>query len=197
MVAFVTPITRMHSIEIDDDVMADLSRRAVGFHVTPNDVLRKVLGLPSSTQPPTPPAVPATPAGPGQAEDPLQKFVASSAFQAQRQSINRFLLLLWWAHAQNQEEFQRVVTDYSRGNRRYFGRSQEEVEASGVGIKAKQIPKTPFWVLSTLDNKSKRMIIEDVFRAMGLPAGSIALAREQLADSDISRRRNLALQYLN
>ena len=39
----------MHSIEIDNEAYHELSQRAVGFYLTPNDALRRVLELPDAS----------------------------------------------------------------------------------------------------------------------------------------------------
>ena len=196
----IDPITTMTSIEIDQEVFSELARRVTGFGVTPNDVLRHVLGL-DQTGKPVPVAIKGEPeqtaphADSPEAIRTLAGFITRPTFQ-RAQAINRFLFLLWWCYSQDTAGFTKMVDDYQRGNRRYFGRTQQEVENSGVGIKAKAIPRTPFWVLSTLDNRAKRTIIEDVFRHLGLSSGDVNLAKEQLADSGIRRGPGLALQYL-
>lgn len=220
----------MNSIEIDDDVLAELSKRAVGFNVTPNLVIRRILGLPAASVL-TLPVIPTEPTpairvplevgsdtatattqpvsetqsmGDSSAPTkvplrglPLSKLVDNRIFQDEMQSIDRFTSLLTWAYAQNPEKFTEAVAAYQRGNRCYFGSTRESVESSGKGIKAKEIQRSPFWVLATLDNKAKRSVIEEIFRALGHSLGEVSLAKAQLADTDIKRRRTYDLSILN
>ncbi len=76
---------------------------------------------------------------------------------------------------------------FRRGTRRYFAKSEREILQSGEGITAKPIPQSPFWVLTTLDNKSKRIVLEDMLRALGYSRSDINLVVAELPDSGIRR----------
>ena len=177
----------MHSIEIDDQVLTELSRRASGFHVTPNDVLRRLLDL-------SPPLVPAAPPPSNGASSPstpiaptLSEFLGSERFRRHHQAVDKFLSILGWLHHTNPKNFAEVALAFRRGSRRYFAKTEREILQSGDGVTAKQIPQSPFWVLTTLDNKSKRIVVEDLLRALGHSASDISLALAQLPDSGIRR----------
>ena len=180
----------MRTIEVDDEVFSRLADQAVGFHVVPNDVLRRILGLTGPTQKL---AVSSTKTD---SESSLAAFIGSVKFQQITQAVDRFLVLLAWAYMAKPDEFARVVSEFQRGQRRYFGRSQEEIENSGEGIKAKQIPNSPFWVLTTLDNRTKRSVLEDVLRRVGYSAGETNLAKAQLPDTDMRRRGAIEISHL-
>jgi len=180
----------MHSIEIDDQVLEELSRRATGFHVTPNDVLRRLLQLDASSQASpkqtaangSPPPVP-TAALPST----LTEFVRSERFTRHHQAVDKFLAMLGWLHHMHPKQFAEVSSAFRRGSRRYFAKSEREILQSGDGVTAKAIPQSPFWVLTTLDNKSKRIVLEDVLRALGYSRGDINSALAALPDSGIRR----------
>ena len=179
--------TGMHLIEIDNQIFEELSRRATGFHVSPNDVLRKILKLPGSEarQPNgmrEPPGIEAN-------APTLLELIRSSRFQQYHQTVDRFLAILEWLHARDPEGFGRVALNFHRGIRRYFGKSQQEIEESGGGITAKPIPASPFWVLTTLDNKSKRIVIEDLLNGLNYSRSDIEVVKMELPDSNIRRRR--------
>jgi negative regulator of replication initiation len=179
----------MHSIEIDDAVFVELSRRATGFHVSPNDVLRRILNLA-----PVAVAASTSPTFPSNAKNgasPLHAFIQSEHFQRYQQAVDRYLSLLAWLHFTHAKKFVDVVLGFRRGNRLYFGTSQQEVERSGAGIAAKQIPKSPLWALTTLDNRTKRLIIEDLLQTLNYPGADIKFASAQLPDSDIRRRHGV------
>lgn len=169
----------MNSIEIDDQVFAELSRRATGFHVTPNDVLRRILELPapSLTQPTPTTAVAST----------LIEFIKSERFQRHHQAVDRYLVILGWLHSAHPKQFAATALGLHRGSRLYFANSEKEVLQSGDGITAKQIPQSPFWALTTLDNKSKRIVLEDMLRALTYSSGDINLVLDELPDSGIRR----------
>jgi negative modulator of initiation of replication len=184
----------MNSIQIDDQVFAELSRRATGFHVTPNDVLRRILNLQTPSSPQalatplaanqTPPAIPVAAT--------LLEFIRSERFQRHHQTIDRFLVILGWLHSAHPKEFADAALGFRRGKRLYFAKSEQEILQSGDGTTAKPIPQSPFWALTTLDNKSKRIVLEDVLRALGYPLGDINLVLAELPDSGIRRSHGQA-----
>jgi negative modulator of initiation of replication len=178
----------MHTIEIDHEVFNELARRATGFNIQPNDVLRALLQLGSHPVTPQLPrmsngaapatAIPAT----------LPEFVRSDRFRRYHQAVDKFLAMLGWLHHAHPKRFPDVIGSFQRGTRRYFAKSEREILQSGDGVTAKPIPQSPFWALTTLDNKSKRIIIEDVLRALGHSSNDIDLALAQLPDSGIRRK---------
>jgi negative modulator of initiation of replication len=177
----------MHSIEIDDLVFAELASRATGFHVTPNDVLRRILNLTgTSEQSSLPATVPPTAQSTGPAPT-LLEFIRSDRFQRHYQAVDRYLVLLAWLQATHRDKFSEAALGFSRGNRLYFAKSEREILQSGEGITAKPIPQSPFWALTTLDNKTKRMILEDILRALNYPPGDINVVLAELPDSGIRR----------
>ncbi len=177
----------MHTIDIDDQVMIELSRRATGFHVTPNDVLRRILnlGVPevsplratANGMPPASPGIPAT----------LPEFLKSERFRCHHQAVDKFLAILGWLHHTRPKQFAEVALAFRRGSRRYFAKSEREILQSGDGVTAKPIPQSPFWALTTLDNKSKRIVLEDLMRVLGHSVSDISLAILELPDSGIRR----------
>lgn len=181
----------MKSIQIDDHVFAELARHATGFNVTPNDVLRRILNL-------TTPALPSVmkladnPSSSAQIPQALTEFVKSEQFQRHQQTVDRFLVILGWLHTAHPKEFVAAALGFRRGKRLYFAKSEKEILESGEGVTAKPIPQSPFWALTTLDNKSKRLVIEDILRTLGYSPGDINLVLAELPDSGIRRSHDRA-----
>ena len=171
------------TIEIDDQVFAELARRATGFHVTPNDVLRRILNL--APPPAQPPAV--QPRGPEPAASSIREFIRSEGFQRHRQAVDRYLVILGWLHSAQPKQFADAALRFHRGSRAYFAKSEKEILEARRGISARQIPQSPFWTLTTLDNKSKRRVLEDILQALGYSRGDINLVLAELPDSGIRR----------
>ncbi|HXC99554.1 MAG TPA: hypothetical protein VN048_09445 [Verrucomicrobiae bacterium] len=174
----------MKSIEIDDQVFAELERRATGFHVTENDVLRRILNLPrpslqsvavSQATVPTP------------VSSPVTDFIRSERFQRYHQAVDRYLVILGWLHSAHPKQFVDATLRFHRGSRVYFAKTEKEILESGDGVSAKVIPQSPFWTLVTLDNKSKRLVLEDILRALGYSRSDINLIIAELPDSAIRR----------
>ena len=178
----------MHSIEIDESVFSELSNRATGFHVTPNDVLRRLLKIGATPEPSRSEPAPSAQSQPTVAiPSTLPEYIRSDRFRHLHQAVDKFLALLGWLHHARPKQFAEVAQAFRRGSRRYFGKSEREILQSGDGITARPIPESPFWALTTLDNKSKRLVLEDVLRALGYPRGDINLALAELPDSGIRR----------
>ncbi len=173
----------MNSIEIDDQVFAELARRAYGFHVTPNHVLRRILDLPAPSAQP----LAATQPPPASVASTVTEFIKSDRFQRHHQAVDRYLVVLGWLHSAHPKQFADAVLIFHRGSRVYFAKSEKEILESGDGVTARQIPQSPFWTLTTLDNRSKRLVLEDMLRALGYSRNDICLVHAELPDSGIRR----------
>lgn len=183
--------TRMNSILIDDEVYAELARRVTGFNVTPNDILRRILDLPAaSVSEPAAKSVgtPAEGAGPQN----LIEFIRSERFQRHRQTVDRFLVILGWLHVTHPNQFADAALGFQRGKRVYFAKSEKEILENGENVTAKPIPQSSFWALTTLDNRSKRLVLEDVLRALNYSRGDINIVLGELPDSGIRRSHDRA-----
>ncbi len=181
----------MSSIQIDDQVFAELGRRAIGFNVTPNDVLRRILDIPTASasqilakavEPP--PGVPAP--------HTLTEFIRSERFQRHHQTIDRFLVILGWLHSTHPKQFADAALGFQRGKRLYFAKSEKDILDNGENVTAKPIPQSPFWALTTLDNKSKRLVLDDILRALSYSRGDINIVLAELPDSGIRRSHGRA-----
>ena len=152
-------------------------------------MLRRILNLqtPASPQPhghPVP--VAQSPAVPPVARN-LIEFIRGEQFQRHHQTIDRFLVILSWLHARDTKRFADAALGFRRGKRLYFAKSEQGILQSGEGITAKQIPQSPFWALTTLDNRSKRIVIEDVLRGLNYSQDDINAVLAELPDSGIRR----------
>jgi negative regulator of replication initiation len=117
----------------------------------------------------------------------LPEFLKSDRFRRHHQAVDKFLAILGWLHHTQSKQFAEAAAGFRRGSRRHLAKSEREILQSGDGVTAKPVPQSPFWILTTLDNKSKRTIVEDVMRALCHSASDISLAILQLPDSGIRR----------
>ena len=81
----------MHTIEIDDEVFNELSRQATGFHVTPNDVLRRLLNLATPSVARTTSASNGAPWSSAAIPPTLPDFIRSERFGRHHQAVDKFL----------------------------------------------------------------------------------------------------------
>lgn len=170
----------MIQIEIDSVVFAELSKRATGFNVTPNDVLRQILNV--SAQSPANSDV--------FIQSSIIEYIKSQEFQSHREAIDRYLHVLGWLGIQHSENFSKIASTFQRGKRRYFAENETDILSSGDGISAKRIPKSNFWALVTLDNKTKRLILENFLEVLNYQNEDIRQVLSHIPDSNIRRNRS-------
>ena len=85
-------------------------------------------------------------------------FINKEELAAQRGAVGRFLLILAALYRANPDTFS-VVTEICGRDRLYFAHSEEELAASGSSIKPKQIPDSPFWVMTNSNTTRKKMML--------------------------------------
>jgi negative regulator of replication initiation len=126
-------------------------------------------------------------------KDNIVSFVQSPDYKV-LSGINRYLAVLGWLHKNRPEEFKKIE-NYRKGNRVYFGKSQQQVEESGDGITAKQIPDSNLWALSTLDNRAKRGLIEDILQLCNFQPSEVNAVVNSIPDSGRHRRENIFANF--
>jgi negative regulator of replication initiation len=177
------------NITIDDALFTEIEKRT-----TPdfdhNDVIQKLLKKALLQSQPMVPSKPKlnSPAIPS-AKDSIVSFVQSPEYTV-LSGINKYLAVLAWLHKYKPNDFEKVES-YRRGNRVYFGKSQRQVEESGEGIAAKQIPGSSIWTLATLDNRAKRGLLADVLQLCSIQSGDINIVVDSIPDSSRHRRENI------
>ncbi len=88
----------------------------------------------------------------------------------ENKNVVRFTMLLAALYRANPEAFAKA-TEKVRGNERiYFSQSEDEILATGSGVKAKQIPDSPFWVITNNNTARKGLILKGVMESMKVPS---------------------------
>jgi negative modulator of initiation of replication len=158
----------MKTIQVDDDVYAYLLGRVEDFGDAPNDVLKRELlrggadsSSETSSETPSPSSGCATRDASG-----FSDFFYLAALRAKNTAVERFLYLLSCAHRQHPDQFENVLQISGR-SRKYFARSAEELRAHGDQVSPKQIPDTPYWVVTNNSTGYKRRILKRVLWMLG------------------------------
>lgn len=155
----------MKTIQIDEDVYKALENRVSSFGETENSVLRKLLNL-NTTPGPTK----------TNAETiPIQKLIESVEFILSRGAVGRFLTILSWIYQRDKTAFSIVENIKGRG-RLYFSKSADVLEKSGRSVNPKNIPLSPYWVITTTPTDLKQEMLADVMRALNYDSASINIA---------------------
>lgn len=175
----------MKTIEIDDELYQYIASRTQSIGETASDILRRLLRLPESPQPfvlvqehminelkelaKVPPQTKSAKKRPENIAFQLESLLQSKKFIQEPKIVIRFTGLLAVLHRADPEGFTKA-TESVRGNERvYFSTSEEEILATGSNAKAKQIPDSPFWVITNNNTKRKGLILTTVMENMNIP----------------------------
>ena len=101
----------------------------------------------------------------------VQNLLASEAFQEETKAVVRFLSILTALYRTNPESFAVAIeSEQVQGRTRvYFARDEATLLAAGNHTKPKQIPDTPYWVITNNNSGRKMIMLEGVMREMHLP----------------------------
>lgn len=159
----------MKTIEIDDDVYTALLTRVADFGETPNSVLRRELQLDGAG-----PSIP-QPNG-----SPLQELLDSPDYRFAKGAVGRFLAILSWLFHEHRDSFSNVENIRGRG-RIYFSTNVDDLHAAGKSVNPKQIPGSPYWVITTTPTNLKQEILSQVMKSLGYDLASRQLAARAIA----------------
>jgi negative modulator of initiation of replication len=166
----------MPTVDLDDELYNFLLRNSTKFGESPSDVIRRLLKVTdsnkvqsggttgSSTRPSTQTVANRT--------DPVTAFVSSPNFLVHGNVLARFLSVLAWLHKQHPEKFDKVLLLNGR-KRRYFAKTEKELEDSGNSVMPKRIPDSPYWVFTNSPTELKKQVIHDVMRVLGYESSVI------------------------
>lgn len=159
----------MKTIEIDDEVYSALLKNVQDFGDTPNSILRRMVGLQGTPKGGSAPR-------PGL---PIESLLNSAEFRFSKGAVGRFLTILSWLYKQHSNRFSIVEGIRGRG-RLYFSKSEKELEEAGRNVNAKQIPESPYWVITTTPTILKQEMLEAVMHGLGCDKESTKLALDSL-----------------
>lgn len=176
----------MRTIEIEDDIYEFLRQRQGTFSERASDVLRRLLKF-DSTVPSAPQA-----SGPGGglpsealkralqetkdgiSADPRKKvlwdFLKGPEFTTERNAVGKFLAVLAFLERENRDRFP-AVQGISGRSRRYFAKSESDLEQSGNNVHPKKIPGSEYWVVTNNSTQSKVELLLQVLRLLGYDGG--------------------------
>lgn len=106
-------------------------------------------------------------------------YINKEELAAQRGAVGRFLLILAALYRVHQQTFS-AVTDIRGRDRLYFATSEKELAASGSSTKPRQIPDSPYWVITNSNTTRKKMMLTEAAIALGYDEQDAAMIRELL-----------------
>ncbi len=106
-------------------------------------------------------------------------FINKEELAMQRGAVGRFLLILAALYRAHPEQFN-VVTEISGRDRLYFANSENKLAESGSSTKPRQIPESPFWVITNSNTTRKKMMLTKASISLGYSDSDVEKIRELL-----------------
>lgn len=106
-------------------------------------------------------------------------FINREELAMQRGAVGRFLLILAALYRAHPEQFS-VVTEISGRDRLYFANSENKLAESGSSTKPRQIPESPFWVITNSNTTRKKMMLTKASISLGYSDSDVEKIRELL-----------------
>ncbi len=92
--------------------------------------------------------------------------VTAEALSGYTKRVDQFLFILGEAHRLNQGKFAAVEAIKGK-NRTYFAQSKESLLLNGSSTNPKQIPNSPFWVVTNNNTAKKISMLQNVLLTLG------------------------------
>ncbi|WP_373766138.1 replication initiation negative regulator SeqA [Glaesserella sp.] len=174
----------MKTIEVDDELYHYIASRTQAIGESASDILRRLLRLPASPQPfvlvqenmidelKSLAKMPKKKQGLTNQDRIVKKIeflLASGAFNNEPKVVNRFLALLSALYLADNDGFAHAAENIQGSERIYFARDEKTILATGSSVKAKQIPESPFWVITNNNTERKGIILCALMNSMDLP----------------------------
>jgi negative modulator of initiation of replication len=188
----------MKNIEIDDELYHHIVSNTESIGESASSILRRLLKLDGEIQPIIPvnesrdialdktlveDDIITSEADKIEALEPSTEsvfnFINKEELAMQRGAVGRFLLILAALYRAHSNQF-KVVTEICGRDRLYFAHSEAELAASGSSTKPKQIPDSPFWVLTNSNTTRKKMMLTEAATSLGYNHSDVEKIRELL-----------------
>ncbi|HHF6602130.1 TPA: replication initiation negative regulator SeqA [Haemophilus influenzae] len=99
----------------------------------------------------------------------VQTLLNSDEFKEESKAVVRFLAILRVLYRTNPESFAQATESLQGRTRVYFARDEATLLMAGNHTKPKQIPDTPYWVITNTNSGRKMLMLEGTMQSMELP----------------------------
>ncbi|WP_040976158.1 replication initiation negative regulator SeqA [Necropsobacter massiliensis] len=103
----------------------------------------------------------------------VRALLASEIFLQESKAVIRFLAILRVLYRTNPESFAQATESLQGRTRVYFARDEATLLMAGNHTKPKQIPDTPYWVITNTNSGRKMLMLESAMQSMHLPEALI------------------------
>lgn len=160
----------MKRIDIDDDLYAHIASHTRQIGESASDILRRLLDVNTGTV--------EVKAVSEQAETVFNRLNEQDV-RIQKSVVARFLYILSMLYRCHPVEFSQVL-DIRGRDRQYFSRSEEALLTSGNSTNPKQIPDSPFWVITNTNTTKKKAMLTQVADKLGYDSADAEKIRDFL-----------------
>ncbi|WP_213992796.1 replication initiation negative regulator SeqA [Sodalis sp. dw_96] len=164
----------MKTIELDEDLYRFIASHTQHIGESASDILRRMLKFTPSANEPARSAsdTPVKTDAPAPARDrvrAMRELLLSDVYAEQRKAVDRFTLVLSTLYSLSPTDFADAA-DVLRGRTRtYFAGDEHTLLQNGSHTKPKQVPGTPYWVITNTNTGRKRGMVEHIMLAMQFP----------------------------
>ncbi|AZQ83562.1 replication initiation negative regulator SeqA [Colwellia sp. Arc7-635] len=182
----------MKNIEIDEELYHHIASNTQYIGESASSILRRLIKLPTQNKATVVAAeadvveeivekVVEKPAKttPTDVNGTVFNYINKEELAMQRGAVGRFLLILAALYRVHNQQFSTVCNIRGR-DRLYFAASETELTASGSSTKPRQIPDSPFWVITNSNTTRKKMMLTEVGRALGYNEQDVENIRDLL-----------------
>ncbi|MGE0971369.1 replication initiation negative regulator SeqA [Klebsiella sp. WOUb02] len=171
----------MKTIEVDDDLYRYIASHTQHIGESASDILRRMLKFSAASQtaaaaakaaPAQAPtaAVEVKPANPAKDKvRAMRELLLSDEYADQKRAVNRFMLVLTTLYSLDGEAFAAATESLHGRTRTYFAEDARVLLKSGNQTKPKQVPGTPWWVITNTNTGRKCSMIEHIMQSMQFP----------------------------
>jgi negative modulator of initiation of replication len=170
---------KMKTIEVDDDLYRYIASHTQHIGESASDILRRMLKFSAVAQPVAPvvkaaaaPA-PAAEVKPTTAKDKvraMRELLLSDEYAEQKKAVNRFMLVLSTLWSLDAKSFAEATESLHGRTRVYFAADEQTLLKNGNQTKPRQVPNTPYWVITNTNTGRKCSMVEHIMQTMQFPA---------------------------
>ena len=178
----------MKSIEIDEELYQYIAGNTQYIGESASSILRRLLALDneatekdveSSSVEPEPEVVEEAATIDTAEHHNVFDHINKEELMMQRGAVGRFLLILKALYRVHPKEFSKVC-DIRGRDRLYFATSESDLAKSGSSTKPRQIPESPYWVITNSNTTRKKMMLTEVAISLGYEEEDAQKIRELL-----------------
>ncbi|ALR75990.1 replication initiation negative regulator SeqA [[Enterobacter] lignolyticus] len=172
----------MKTIEVDDELYRYIASHTLHIGESASDILRRMLKFSAVSQPAAtvvkeaPAAAPAPAAAVKATTTPkdkvraMRELLLSDEYAEQKKAVNRFMLVLTTLYSLDGNAFAEATESLHGRTRVYFAADEQTLLKNGNQTKPKQVPETPYWVITNTNTGRKCSMIEHIMQSMQFPA---------------------------